>query len=247
MLSAAAQNALLQTIEEGQRNTIFIFATTEAGKMLPTIMSRCVVLQMKLLSAGAITKRINEVAEMENITIEDRAAKVIGTYVRGHVRDAIVLLEQLSQTADEVTEELTRSYLRLDKNDVVYKFLTLTDKKEGVEELENLLCNFAPTELAQLIGEILTTAYKLRIGIDNNTQADKAWLVKVIDVRDDQLLDQAEAILSLKLDFSTITYGVAAFANILFEDKVAVKGPKNRLGNSSKPAAHQMPTRKPGM
>jgi len=249
MLSAAAQNALLQTIEEGQRNTIFIFATTEAGKMLPTIVSRCVVLQMKLLSAGQIAARINEVAKMEEIPIEERATKVIGTYVRGHVRDAIVLLEQLSQTADEVTEELTRTYLRLDKNDVVYKFLTLTDKKEGVEELENLLCNFAPTELAQLVGEILMTAYKLRIGIDNNTQADRAWLVKVVDARGDAVLDQAEAVLSLNLDFSTITYGVAAFANILFEDKVLVKGPKNRLGSSLKasPATHQMPTRKPGM
>ena len=250
MLSAAAQNALLQTIEEGQRNTIFIFATTEVGKMLPTIRSRCVELKMKLLSAGEIAQRVGYVAKLEKIQIEDRATRIIGTYVRGHVRDAIVLLEQLSQTADEVTEDLTRAYLRLDKNDIIYQFLTIVDKKEGVEQLEQLLCNFSPFELAELIGEILTTAYKLNIGIDNNTQADKAWLMKVLEVRGESLLDQAEAILSLKTDFSTITYGIAAFANILFENKVAVKGPKNRLGNyviGSEISAHAMPVRKPGM
>jgi len=249
MLSAAAQNALLQTIEEGQRNTIFIFATTEAGKMLPTIRSRCVELQMKLLSAGQIRDRVLKVAKLESIVIEPRAAAVIGTYVRGHVRDAIVLLEQLSQTADEVTEELTRSYLRLDKNDVIYQFLTMEGKKEGVEQLEHLLCNFSPFELAELIGEILTTAYKLSIGIDDNTQADRAWLQKVIEVRGENLLDQAEAILSLRTDFSTITYGIAAFANILFENKVDVRGPHNRLGNrarSTPSSEHVMPTRKPG-
>ena len=250
MLSAAAQNALLQTIEEGQRNTIFIFATTEVGKMLPTIRSRCVELQMKLLSAGEIAARVDQVAKAEGIRIEDRATRIIGTYVRGHVRDAIILLEQLSHTADEVSEELTRAYLRLDKNDVIYRFLTIVDKKEGVIQLEHLLCNFSPFELAELIGDILTTAYKLSIGIDNNTQADKGWLIKVLEVRGENLLDQAEAILSLKTDFSTITYGIAAFANILFENKVAVKGPKNRLSNYSvgaKASVHAMPTRKPGM
>jgi len=249
MLSAAAQNALLQTIEEGQRNTIFIFATTEVGKMLPTMRSRCIELQMKLLSVGQISNRVKKVAKLEGIVIEERASKIIGTYVRGHVRDAIILLEQLSQTSEEVTEELTRSYLRLDKNDVIYEFLTMTEKKEGVERLEHLLCNFSPYELAELIGEILTNAYKLSIGIDSSTQADKAWLTKVIEERGDTLLDQAEAILSLKTDFSTITYGIAAFANILFENKLAVKGPKNRLGNVGRVATgehHVMPTRKPG-
>lgn len=247
MLSVPAQNALLQTIEEGQRNTIFIFATTEAAKMLPTIRSRCVELQMKLLSAGQISKRVVQVAELESIPIQNRAARIIGTYVRGHVRDAIILLEQLSQTAPEVTEELTRSYLRLDKNDAIYMFLTIRDKKEGVEELERLLCNFAPSELAQLVGEILTSAYKLSIGIDNYTQADKAWLTKVIEVRGEVLLDQAEALLSLRMDYATITYGMATFANVLFENKVVVKGPKNRLGMSSVSSLnYAMPTRKPG-
>ena len=248
MLSQAAQNALLQTIEEGQRNTIFIFATTEAGKMLPTIRSRCVELQMKLLGAGQIRDRILKVAELEGIKIEPRAAAVIGTYVRGQVRDAIVLLEQLGQTTGDVTEEAARTYLRLDKNDLIYQFLTMTDKREGVEKLEELLCNFSPSDLAELIGDILVTSYKLSIGIDNNTQADRGWLMKVVEIRGGTLLDQAEAILSLRTDFSTITYGIAAFANILFENKTAAKGPKNSLsiGAQKDDSVHTMPTRKPG-
>ena len=94
-LSRDAQNALLHTLEEGNQNVLFIFATTEANRMLPTINSRCVVLRLKLLHQAEIKKRVIAVAEQEGLTIDPTAAGLIATYVRGHVRDAMMLLEQL--------------------------------------------------------------------------------------------------------------------------------------------------------
>lgn len=248
MLSSQAQNALLKILEEGQRGVLFIFATTEANKMNPTIASRCILLQMKLLPAVQIAQRVMKVAQLEGIQIEDRAAKLIGTYVRGHVRDAITLLEQLAQTTGTVTEQAARTYLRLDRYDDVYKLLTHTDRKQGFEQIENLLCNFGVAELIELIGETLINAHKLRLGIDNFTQVDRAWLQKVGEARGEVLLDQAEALLTASPDYATINYGIATLANVLFEEKAKVRGPKNglQLGGSTPAIAVPSQLRKPG-
>jgi len=252
-LSVPAQNALLATLEEGGHNILFIFATTDAPRMLPTIRSRCVELHLKLLKQSQIKERLLVVAAAEGILIEDKAAAVIATYVRGHVRDSLVLLEQLSKTVDKgetVSETLVRTYLRLDRQDEIYTLLTQTDKKAGVEQLEQLLCNYAPAELSDLIGEVLVNAYKVKLGMDQFTQTDTAWLRRVIESRGEVLLDQAEAVLSLHTDFATITYGMAAFAKILFEEAVIkTTGPSRSLmpGSAPAPAGTQQATfRKPG-
>lgn len=246
MLSAQAQNALLQTLEEGQKGVLFVFATTEAGRMLPTIRSRCIELQMKLLSAAQIATRLKEVADKEGIKIEERAARLIGTYVRGHVRDAMIMLEQMHQTTGDITEAATRTYLRMERYDEIYQLLCMMDRKEGVERLEVLLCNFAPSELAELIGDVLLSAYKVKIGIDQQTQVDQAWLQKVLSVRGDGVLDQAEAVLSLTTDHATITYAIAAFANVLFEGRANVRTPRSSLTAAGPVAVAAMPGRKPG-
>lgn len=248
MLSQQAQNALLQTLEEGQRGVMFLFCTTEPNKMLPTIRSRCVELGMRLLSAGQITQRVLAVAAQEGIQIEEKAARVIGTYVRGHVRDAMILLEQLSKTADVVTDLLVRAYLRLDQDDELYKFLTEKDKKKALETLEALLCNFAVNDLQERIGQILVNAYKLKQGLDGFTQVDLAWLQRVNEVRGDHVLDEAEAVLSLRTDFSTINYGIASFARVLLEGELCHqnKGAVRSLrpGTETPPVVSSM--RKPG-
>lgn len=220
MLSTQAQNALLQTLEEGVTGVLFVFCTTEANKMLPTIKSRCVELQMKLLSMPQIAARLKQVADTEGIKYEEKALRIVATYVRGHARDALVMLEQLSKMTEVITEDLVRKYLKLDRYVEIYQLLCEQDKKTGVEKLEALLCNYAAGELAENIGEVLLNAYKLSIGIDDFTAIDKAWLQKVKEARNGSMLDTAEVILTLPTDYATITYGVAAFSNALFEDKV---------------------------
>lgn len=236
MLSAPAQNALLQVLEEGQRGVMFSFCTTEPRKMLPTIRSRCIELPMKLLTAKTITSRVLTVASREGIVIEEKAARVIGTYVRGHVRDALVLLEQLSQMGDQVTEEMTRTYLRLDQFDEIYQLLTTTTKKEALERLEQLLCNYAISDLTENIGQILVNAYKLSVGIEDFTQVDMAWLQQVLDARGSRVLDEAEAVLSIRTDFGTINLGVASLAKILIEEEDDERGSARgiRPGNGTR-------------
>lgn len=244
MLSTAAQNALLQTLEEGVSDTLFIFATTEAHKMLPTIRSRCVELKMKLLTVSQIYEVISRAAISEDIDLDDRAGKVIASYVRGHVRDSLVLLEQLARTGGgKVDEELTRSYLRLDRNDDFYRFLVTKERKEALEQLIALLCDYSPSELCEGLGGVLLNSYKLKVGVDGFTQVDRAWLVKVAEARGDNLLNEAEKILSLNADFATIDYGIAAIANILLEREERAE-PKRTLRPGS-PSSAPM-GRKPG-
>ena len=250
MLTQQAQNALLQTLEEGVPGVTFIFCTTDPVKMLPTIRSRCVILQMKLMTAGQIKDRLQTVAKAEGFKIEDRAAALIGTYSRGHVRDALILLEQLGRTTKgDITEDAARIYLRLDRLDEVYQLLTETEKVPAVEKLETLLCTYSPRELQELIGEILLAAYKLKAGIEPASATDKAWLKRVVDARGDNALGQAEELLALRTDFATITYATAAFTNILIEDRGGRERPKRSLSPcgpaAASPATGQM-RRKPG-
>lgn len=249
MLSPAAQNALLQTLEEGSDSVLYIFCTTESAKMLPTVQSRCIVLNMKLLSPPQIWKRLEEIAAIEGIGYEPKAFRIVASYVRGHARDALVMLEQLSRMTDNITEAITRTYLRLDKNDEVYKFLTAGDKSEGLQALETLLCNFAPSQLTQTIGTILVNAYKLANGTGDFTEVDKAWLKKVIEHRGrDTLLDEAEAVMQLDVNFATINLGIASIGRILIESKTTSTKAKPGLRPGGAPAATALPTgrRKPG-
>jgi len=218
MLSTPAQNALLQALEEGNPDTLFIFCTTESQKMLPTIRSRCVITRMKLLSTKDIRERLSDVALQEGCELEEKAARLMATYVRGHVRDALILLEQLMRLSDSetVTEELVRTYLRLDKNDDIYQLLTTESEAEGTEQLEKLLCDYAVSELTELAGTILVNGHKVGLGLNNFTQTDEAWLKRVHQIHGASALMKAERLLMLPSSFATITFGEAAIGRILW-------------------------------
>lgn len=111
MLSTAASNALLKTIEEPPNNVIFILATTEPRKIPITIHSRCQHLQFKKIPENAITQHLMTVSKHESIKITEESAKIIAQYSDGCMRDALSLLEQVSAsknnqsiiTVDDIT------------------------------------------------------------------------------------------------------------------------------------------------
>lgn len=176
---------------------------------------------MKLLSPAMIRQRLQLVCQLEKIEYEEKALLVLASYVRGHARDALVMLEQLSRMAPIVTEELTRSYLRLDKHVEVYKFLTTSDKKEALVQLEQLLCNYAPSELSQTIGTILVNAYKAANAVGDFTKVDEVWLQKVKEaIGYDNLLPMGEKIMTLRTDYATIDYGIASMGAIIIEGRL---------------------------
>jgi DNA polymerase III subunit gamma/tau len=96
MLSNQAFNALLKTLEEPPENVIFIFATTEAHKVLPTIVSRCQRFDFSRITVPAIVERLRHVAGAESIVISDDALLLIARNARGGLRDAVGLLDQVS-------------------------------------------------------------------------------------------------------------------------------------------------------
>jgi len=95
MLTESASNALLKTLEEPPSYAIFILATTEPHRMLPTILSRCQRFEFRRLSQAAITSKLVYICEREGIHVEPAALKLIARSVYGSLRDAENLLEQL--------------------------------------------------------------------------------------------------------------------------------------------------------
>ena len=95
MLSAAAFNALLKTLEEPPEHVKFIFATTEPQKVLPTILSRCQRFDLHRIPANLIAQHLQFIAGKENITLEPAAAHAIARGAEGGLRDAESMLDQL--------------------------------------------------------------------------------------------------------------------------------------------------------
>ena len=96
MLSQAAFNAFLKTLEEPPHHAIFILATTEKHKILPTIMSRCQIYDFKRMGVDNIVSHLKNVAEKEGITAENAALNIIAQKADGGMRDALSIFDQVS-------------------------------------------------------------------------------------------------------------------------------------------------------
>jgi len=96
MLSQAAFNAFLKTLEEPPHHAIFILATTEKHKILPTIMSRCQIYDFKRMGVNDIVGHLKNVAEKEGVTVEDAALNIIAQKADGGMRDALSIFDQVA-------------------------------------------------------------------------------------------------------------------------------------------------------
>ncbi len=96
MLTKEASNALLKTLEEPPPHVVFILATTEAHKVLPTILSRCQRFDFRRLSQADVVSKLNRICSQEDIHIEAEALRLIAKSTTGSLRDAENLLEQLT-------------------------------------------------------------------------------------------------------------------------------------------------------
>jgi DNA polymerase III subunit gamma/tau len=102
-LSSQAFNALLKCLEEPPAHVVFILCTTEAHKVLPTIVSRCQVFRFQPLSVAAIVQHLTIIAEKEAISITSSGKIAIARACGGGLRDALQLLGQLSLLGEEIT------------------------------------------------------------------------------------------------------------------------------------------------
>ena len=101
MLSKAAFNALLKTLEEPNDNTIFILATTEVEKIPITISSRCQLISFTNLNSTKIEDLVKNVCDSENIKIDDESIKLLANEANGSARDSLSILELLSNSLNK--------------------------------------------------------------------------------------------------------------------------------------------------
>lgn len=112
MLSTSAFNAFLKTLEEPPAHVIFILATTEKHKILPTIISRCQIYDFERMATTDIINHLKNVAQQEGITYEDTALSIIAEKADGGMRDALSVFDQAASfcqgniTYDKVLEDL---------------------------------------------------------------------------------------------------------------------------------------------
>ncbi|UUO14099.1 DNA polymerase III subunit gamma/tau [Dolichospermum heterosporum] len=105
MLSTAAFNALLKTLEEPPKHVVFVLATTDPQRVLPTIISRCQRFDFRRIQLEAMVKHLTHIADKESINISHDSLTLVGQIAQGGLRDAESLLDQLALVAGEVTPD----------------------------------------------------------------------------------------------------------------------------------------------
>ena len=119
MLSTAASNALLKTIEEPPERVVFILATTNPERVINTIQSRCQKFDFKRISSNTIFHNLSAIANKESIKFEDQALKLIAKRSNGGMRDAQSFLDQLSLLPNGVTTKNVQNLLgEVSENDL---------------------------------------------------------------------------------------------------------------------------------
>ena len=126
MLSTAAFNAFLKTLEEPPRHAIFILATTERHKVLPTILSRCQIYDFTRIELSDIVEHLTNVAVKEGVTTEEAALHIIAQKADGGMRDALSLFDQMvSYTQGNVTYQGVIGSLNILDYDYYFRFTDL--------------------------------------------------------------------------------------------------------------------------
>ena len=133
MLSKAAFNALLKTLEEPPEHVVFILATTDADKLPDTIISRTQRFTFRTVAAEAVAAHLKKIATEEGIAIDDDALALIARRGGGSFRDSISLLDQLQSLADEkqgITRQLVEQSLGLAPAELVEALLNAYEAKD---------------------------------------------------------------------------------------------------------------------
>ena len=168
MLSKAAFNALLKTLEEPPAHVIFILATTEKHKILPTILSRCQVFDFSLATKADLVQLIQRTVVAEGKTIDEESADLIAAQGNGSYRDTLSALQRVlsSVTADSITVDHVRTvFATTDTDQSIDLLLRITgkDSTAAYELFTKLLESGAQTKdiLADLI-ELCRTILVIR-------------------------------------------------------------------------------------
>jgi len=131
MLSASAFNAFLKTLEEPPAHAIFILATTEKHKILPTILSRCQIFDFKRITSNDTVEHLEEIIGKEHIKAERNALQLIAQKSEGCMRDALSILDKIvSFSNGELTYKNTLEHLNILDEEYFFKLLEYLTKQD---------------------------------------------------------------------------------------------------------------------
>ena len=143
MLSISAFNALLKTLEEPPKQTVFVLATTEVHKLPATILSRCIRFDFKLVPLDILTGHLKNILKKENVKFEDTAVNVIARAGEGSVRDTLSIADRcVSFAGDNLTYQKVIDVLGVSEREVLIKVTDLIIKKDignALIELDKVL------------------------------------------------------------------------------------------------------------
>jgi DNA polymerase III subunit gamma/tau len=175
MLSTAAFNALLKTLEEPPPHAIFILATTEIHKIPATVLSRCQRHEFRRVPVGEITRQLATICKSEGIDFDPDALTTIARQSAGGLRDAISLLDQLASTGERITVELTHSVLGTAASATVLGLVDAVqnaDPAAGLESIHAALDSGAdPRSLARQIVDYLRSVLLVQLGNAKQVEA----------------------------------------------------------------------------
>jgi len=141
-LTKEAANALLKTLEEPPSHAIFVLATTEIHKMIPTIISRCQRFDFRKLTVPEIVKKLEMICEKEEVKVEKPALELIALSASGSVRDGEGLLDQTLSFSGEKSKEIKvediKDLLGLVEIEVISKFTDFIYQKKAGEAIDFL-------------------------------------------------------------------------------------------------------------
>lgn len=136
MLTSEAFNALLKTLEEPPAHVKFIFATTQAHKVPPTILSRCQRFDFRRIATREITDNLKEIVKQEKLDIDDESVNLISKYSDGGMRDAQVMLDQMTSFAKgKVTVKDVTKILGMVEDEALFELSGAIKDKDAVKAL----------------------------------------------------------------------------------------------------------------
>ncbi len=175
MLSNAAFNALLKTLEEPPEHVKFIFATTEPNKILPTIISRCQRFDLRPIPTDIISKHLLHIATEENVQLDEAAAWAVAKGADGGMRDAQSMLDQLvAFCGDKITEANVLDIFGFTSRETVAAVILGLLRKNAAEALTVLHEQFeSGKDLGQLLTEIVLSIRALVVSkIDSESSRE---------------------------------------------------------------------------
>lgn len=188
-ISKQGQDALLKQVEQCPEHLIYIFCTTEPEKLKPTLRNRCTQFLFSRVSSDLILKRLKQVCELEKLTYEEGALKVIADRSNGHVRDSLKLLEEASYFGSVTVDIVTK--ISVDYAEQIFEILVNLgiNLHRSLEVCSSITTYISVWDLYEQMILMVSDAVKVLYGYEDFLPKRKEYLTRLRDVHGFNLIE----------------------------------------------------------